>query len=146
MIRFTFPHSDWVYKDDQIGDKQYGFGHSNPNREACMKWLSARSKRSVVYVSHGSLVAVEAEQVAGQGKANVASSGVRTSEADKLPKGSVVDNTISSDKCLVVSWCPWIEVLANDAVGCFLTHCGGNSTLEALSLGVPINGSHSTID
>ena len=37
-----------------------------------------------------------------------------------------------------MSWCPQLEVLAHKAVECFITHYGCNSTLEALSLRVPM--------
>jgi pathogen-inducible salicylic acid glucosyltransferase len=63
---------------------------------------------------------------------------VKASEEAKLPEKFVEE--IGNNKGLLVKWSPQLEVLSNKAIGCFLTHFGWNSTLEALCLGVPMVG------
>ncbi|GFP80010.1 UDP-glycosyltransferase 92a1 [Phtheirospermum japonicum] len=57
---------------------------------------------------------------------------------DFLPTG-FEDRIKASDKGLLVEkWAPQTEILAHESVGAFLSHCGWNSMIEALSEGVPM--------
>ncbi|KAL6194189.1 hypothetical protein ACLB2K_035273 [Fragaria x ananassa] len=138
MIGPTIPST---FLDKRLeDDKDYGLSLFKPNVETCMKWLDSKKPGSVVYASFGSLADLSIEQTEelACGLRNSSFNFlwvVRESEQDKLPENFVEE---ISGKGLVVSWCAQLQVLAHKAVGCFLTHCGWNSTLEALSLGVPM--------
>jgi pathogen-inducible salicylic acid glucosyltransferase len=142
-LRTIGPTVPSMFLDKRLeDDKNYGFDIFKPNTNACMKWLNDRPEGSVVYVSFGSVAAVEVEQMEeiawGLRMSNRCFLWVvRESEEVKLPKNFMEE---TSEKGLVVRWCSQLEVLGHKAVGCFVTHCGWNSTLEALSFGVPMVG------
>ncbi|KAI3446604.1 hypothetical protein Pfo_003269 [Paulownia fortunei] len=130
-----------MYLDKRLeDDKEYGLNIFNPITNACMNWLNERQPRSVIYVSFGSLAQLTVQQTEELAWALSTCDThflwvVRSLEEAKLPSNFSEE---TSGKGLVVSWCPQLEVLAHEAVGCFVTHCGWNSTLEGLSLGVPM--------
>ncbi|KAI7983142.1 UDP-glycosyltransferase 74E2 [Camellia lanceoleosa] len=121
-------------------DTEYGLSIFKPNTGTCMNWLEERPNGSVVYVSFGSLAELGVDQMEelawGLGDSNYHFLWVVMSKEEaKLPKDFARE---TSEKGLVASWCPQLQVLAHKAVGCFVTHSGWNSTSEALSLGVPM--------
>ncbi|TVU07274.1 hypothetical protein EJB05_47323, partial [Eragrostis curvula] len=129
------------YLDDgRLPDnKTYGFNLFSTT-VPCMAWLDKQTPRSVVLVSYGTVSDYDAAQLEELGR-GLCNSGkpflwiVRSNEEHKLSQEL-------RDKCkehgLIVSWCPQLEVLAHKATGCFFTHCGWNSTLEAMVNGVPM--------
>ena len=108
--------------------------------ENCKQWLDSQPPASVVYISFGSFASLTQEQLSELASGLIASNknflwALRASEQQKLPWHFIKH---LGDKGLVVSWSPQLAVLAHESVGCFVTHCGWNSTLEAISLGVPM--------
>ncbi|KAI9075673.1 hypothetical protein K1719_042370 [Acacia pycnantha] len=132
-----------MFLDKRIQDDQdYGISMFKPNNDFCMNWLHHKPKASVVYVSFGSLATLNEDQIEEIALGLIQIPNyflwvVRESEQSKLPKNI---QELVSDKGLIVTWCPQLKVLSHEAVGCFVSHCGWNSTLEALSLGVPMIG------
>ncbi|BAH92521.1 Os04g0206001 [Oryza sativa Japonica Group] len=126
--------------DDRLQpNKNYGFNISD-STSPCLAWLDNQPPCSVVYASYGTVADLDPTQLdeLGNGFCN---SGkpflwvVRSCNEHKLSEEL-------RDKCkergLIVSWCPQLEVLSHKATGCFLTHCGWNSTTEAIVTGVPL--------
>ncbi|XP_078152935.1 UDP-glycosyltransferase 74E2-like [Carex rostrata] len=123
-------------------DTSYGFHLYTPTITPCIAWLDSKPPQSVVYTSFGSMACLDPAQMeelayglhdCGKPFLWV----VRSVEADKIPENFAEK---VKDRGVIVSWSPQLEVLAHQAVGCFFSHCGWNSTVEALVLGVPMVG------
>lgn len=139
--------------------------HDRPNRSSnytedeVIQWLDSKPDRSVIYVSFGSEVGPtmeEYDQLAdalrethrsfiwviqpGSGKpgppANffVGGSGVR--EDGYSPEG--LEEEVKERGLVIRGWAPQLSILSHQATGGFLSHCGWNSTVEAIGRGIPI--------
>lgn len=132
-----------AYLNQQIEDKDYGGSLWKQTTVSCIGWLDTKPSNSVTYVSFGSMAEISAKQVEELAWGLIRASRpfvwvMKESEKDKLPPKFL---SLTSDGTgLIVTWCNQLEVLAHRATGCFVTHCGWNSTLEGLSLGVPMVG------
>ncbi|CAN0916671.1 UDP-glycosyltransferase 74F2 [Linum grandiflorum] len=137
----TIP-SKYLTANPSNEDDEYGLDLFQHDKSVPMKWLSNKPPGSVVYVAFGSrasLTHMQMEELALGLKQtdHYFLWVVRETEQAKLPNRFL---ETSGDKGLVVKWSPQLKILASKAIGCFLTHCGWNSTIEALSLGVPMVG------
>ncbi|RZC51082.1 hypothetical protein C5167_019502 [Papaver somniferum] len=132
QLRTIGPTIPSAYLDNKIeGDNDYGLNLFKPDSSICMNWLNSRANGTVVYVSLGSMSELNKEQME-----ELAMGGQKNTSYQEKTLGEIENG----NKGLVVKWSPQLEVLSHVAVGCFVTHCGWNSTLEALSLGVPMVG------
>ncbi|RDX73662.1 Gallate 1-beta-glucosyltransferase, partial [Mucuna pruriens] len=112
----------------------------------CIEWLNSRAPASVVYISFGSIVYLPQQQVTeiayGLLNSHVSFLWVLRPPPKEfgVPPHVLPDGFLEGtrDKGRVVQWSPQEEVLAHPSVACFLTHCGWNSSMEALTLGVPM--------
>uniref|UniRef100_A0A7N0UFS2 Glycosyltransferase n=1 Tax=Kalanchoe fedtschenkoi TaxID=63787 RepID=A0A7N0UFS2_KALFE len=111
----------------------------------CMAWLGSRPPRSVLYVNYGSVVGVSPRQLA-EFAWGLADSGhpflwvIRPDMAAGEGEGALPGEFLKATegRSFLASWCPQEQVIRHQSIGGFLTHCGWNSTLEALGAGVPM--------
>ncbi|GLJ25456.1 hypothetical protein SUGI_0487430 [Cryptomeria japonica] len=119
----------------------------------CLPWLDSKPKSSVLYVSFGSFAQisrVQAQEIArGLMESeqaflwvirpdlvrSEAETTISTDHNDILPEGFLEK---TKNRGLLVPWSPQLLVLSHPSVGGFFTHGGWNSTMESLSLGVPM--------
>ncbi|KAL3614251.1 hypothetical protein CASFOL_042325 [Castilleja foliolosa] len=127
-------------KDDQIRVDLF-------EAENCTEWLDTKPPETVVYISFGSIVHLKQEQI------NEIAHGLLLSEVSFIwvmkpppPEAAASEPHVLpegflervGDKGKIVKWAPQERVLAHPATACFVTHCGWNSTMEAVGSGVPV--------
>ena len=141
-----------------VGEERGGDGNAKAKHE-CLTWLDARPARSVVFLCFGSASSVPAGQlreiavglersghaflwavrapVAPDADSTKRFEGRGEAALEALLPDGFLDRTRGRG-LVVPTWAPQVEVLRHPATGAFVTHCGWNSTLEAVTAGVPM--------
>ncbi|KAF7112595.1 hypothetical protein RHSIM_Rhsim01G0136400 [Rhododendron simsii] len=128
--------------EKEPSDTSFG-GDIFENSSGCIEWLNSKEGGSVVYVAFGSICLLSQQQM------EEIAHGLQESHRPFL---WVIRATTSGEKevdklsCkeeleqlgMIVPWCSQVEVLSHPSLGCFVSHCGWNSSLESLVSGVPV--------
>ncbi|KAM4078459.1 hypothetical protein ACJW30_09G039000 [Castanea mollissima] len=113
----------------------------------CMSWLDSMKPGSVIYVCFGSLCQMIASQLVELALGLEASNCpfiwvIKKGDYSKEFENWLVEENFeerTKERGLIIrGWAPQVQILSHSAIGGFLTHCGWNSTLEAVSAGVPV--------
>ncbi|XP_031492917.1 UDP-glycosyltransferase 83A1-like isoform X2 [Nymphaea colorata] len=112
---------------------------------SCIDWLNQQPSSSVIYVSLGSTTVLSRHQLGelahgleltGRPFLWVSIPDLMDSSGGTVYPEGFMDRV--AKRALIVGWAPQKEILSHPSVACFLTHCGWNSTMEAVSNGVPM--------
>lgn len=128
----------------------------NPNKNPgssgaeILDWLDGCPEGSVVYVCFGSQKLLNKQQMEALASGLEQSKTrfiwvVKTGTTRQLEDGYGVvpdgfEQRVGGRGLVVRTWAPQVAILSHRAVGGFLSHCGWNSTLEAVVAGVMILG------
>ncbi|KAL5053058.1 hypothetical protein RYX36_033740, partial [Vicia faba] len=119
----------------------------------CLGWLNSKQVNSVLYICFGSIcyffdkqlyeLACGIEASGHEFVWVVPEKNGKEDESEKekekwLPRGFEERNIEKNKGLIIRGWAPQIMILSHQAVGAFITHCGWNSTVEAVGAGVPM--------
>ncbi|KAK1273565.1 UDP-glycosyltransferase 89B1 [Acorus gramineus] len=131
------PGRVWAVGPLGLGGTSERGGTSSVPVDDVLRWLDGCPDGSVVYVCFGSLVALGSDQIEAIAAA-LELSGVRFLWAYKARNDGGPEGQVGERGFIIRGWAPQVAILGHRAVGSFLTHCGWNSTLEAITAGVPL--------
>ncbi|KAG5055613.1 hypothetical protein AAZX31_03G167900 [Glycine max] len=111
------------------------------------RWLDCQQPGTVIYACLGSLCNLTPPQLIELGLALEASKrpfiwvirrGSMSEAMEKWIKEEGFEERTNARSLLIRGWAPQLLILSHPAIGGFITHCGWNSTLEAICAGVPM--------
>ncbi|XP_047068026.1 UDP-glycosyltransferase CGT-like [Lolium rigidum] len=139
-----------VFSVGPLAPVSFPSGETAKNQPPYMRWLEAQPAGSVVYVSFGSRKAISRDQLR-ELAAGLEASGHRFLW---VVKSTVVDRDDDADLSELLGegflqrvqgrgmvtkgWVEQEEVLKQESVGLFVSHCGWNSVTEAAAGGLPV--------
>ncbi|KAI3983613.1 hypothetical protein MKX01_000625 [Papaver californicum] len=109
----------------------------------CLSWLDQQPGRSVIYLAFGSTTIINKHQFhelalgleqMGQPFLWAVRPNLTDEHIDAYPDGF---QARVANRSRIVGWAPQQKVLAHSSIACFVTHCGWNSTMEGVVMGVP---------
>ncbi|KAK2373576.1 UDP-glycosyltransferase 73C3 [Trifolium repens] len=124
-----------------------GKGLIDESESECLKFLISNKACSVIYVCFGSLSFIPASQLKelalGLEASNhpfiwVIGKNDCSVELEKWLKEENFEERNKGRGVIIKGWAPQVEILSHPSTGGFLSHCGWNSTMEAISCGVPM--------
>ncbi|XP_077247346.1 zeatin O-glucosyltransferase-like [Tasmannia lanceolata] len=131
-------------------------GSPSRRRHECLEWLDKQPAQSVLYISFGSNSFLTEEEILGlamglkhsdqrfvwvlreadRGDIFAEEKSEKKGENYQLPEN--YEEGLEGVGMVVRDWAPQLEILAHKSIGGFLSHCGWNSCIESMSMGVPI--------
>ncbi|CAI8602116.1 unnamed protein product [Vicia faba] len=154
------PYLEFIDKID-CNKKLWALGPFNPltiekkdskGRHSFMEWLDKQEAKSVIYVSFGTTITLKDEEI------EQIAIGLEQSKKKFIwvlrdaDKGDIFDGSednrdevakgfeerVEGMGLVVRDWAPQLEILNHSSTGGFMSHCGWNSSLESISMGLPI--------
>ncbi|XP_058738086.1 UDP-glycosyltransferase 73C5-like [Vicia villosa] len=118
------------------------------SEDNCLKFLDLHKPKSVVYVCLGSLCNLVSSQLIelalGLEETKMSfiwvirDGPIKTQELEKWISDEKFEERNKGKGLLIRGWAPQMVILSHPSIGGFLTHCGWNSTLEGITVGVPM--------
>ncbi|KAF3787787.1 Scopoletin glucosyltransferase [Nymphaea thermarum] len=115
---------------------------SSIREEECLDWLGPKKERSVLYISFGSISFLSRTQMEEikMGLKNLGCFFIWVvKELDDLQFIDSLEEETRDTGLIIRGWAPQAVILSHPSIGAFLTHCGWNSTIEAISFGQHLN-------